>query len=74
MYGLQVMRQSEFTDDVDYLGNHDSGDILGDAAFVVQTAANRSNQSIINVSFANSTFTKYCVLVLPADLRFPTRR
>eukprot|EP00940_MAST-03C_sp_MAST-3C-sp2_P001530 g1530.t1 len=70
---LSLIRQSEFTDEVDYLANHDSGDTLGDAAFLTVSAAASANDSLINVSFVNSTFTKYCVEILPARLDFPTR-
>ena len=68
-----VVRQSEFTNEIDYLANHDSGDFEGDSAFLTVTATNNSASSIINVSFVNSTFTQYCVEYVPASLSFPTR-
>jgi len=68
-----VVRESEFTNEIDYLANHDSGDFVGDASFLTVTATNQSNQSIVNVSFVNSTFTQYCVEYIPASLSFFTR-
>lgn len=55
MFRLTVVRESEYTDSIDYLANHDSGDMLGDAAFLSVTAASEPNASIVNVSFMNST-------------------
>lgn len=55
---IEVMRESEYTNDVDYLMNHASGDMLGDATLV--TAMPDSPWA----SFDRATFTLYCVEVL----------
>jgi hypothetical protein len=61
---LEVLRQSEYTYDVDYLGNHNSGDIGGDTAFVVHSSSNPDQKGFLNTTFRKSTFTLYCVEVL----------
>lgn len=62
---LEVMRESEFTDDVDYLMNHNSGDIEGDVGFITMTA---SSGHFSNSTFNNSVFTLYCVEVLKTTI------
>eukprot|EP00658_Telonema_sp_P-2_P022318 TRINITY_DN18917_c0_g1_i2.p1 TRINITY_DN18917_c0_g1~~TRINITY_DN18917_c0_g1_i2.p1 ORF type:complete len:384 (-),score=79.97 TRINITY_DN18917_c0_g1_i2:118-1269(-) len=72
-FSLSVVRQSEYSNEIDYLGNHDSADMRGSANFLTGTATTNANRSIVNVSFYNSTFTRYCVELLPAQLPFKTR-
>eukprot|EP00656_Telonema_subtile_P038983 TRINITY_DN44131_c0_g1_i1.p1 TRINITY_DN44131_c0_g1~~TRINITY_DN44131_c0_g1_i1.p1 ORF type:complete len:381 (-),score=63.35 TRINITY_DN44131_c0_g1_i1:198-1340(-) len=72
-FRLPVVRQSEYTYEIDYLANHDSADMLGVATFGTSTAAAAANASFLNTSLANETFTQYCVETLPAQLSFDTR-
>ena len=74
VFRIEVIRQSEFTEEeIDYLANHDSGDAFGDAAFLTVTSGDAANQSLINVSFYNSTFARYCVEIQRPRLSFATR-
>lgn len=61
---LEVMRQSEFTYDVDYLMNHNSGDLGGDTAFIVSSSQDPDQPGFLNVTFRKSVFTLYCLEVL----------
>lgn len=61
---LEVLRQSEFTYDVDYLMNHNSGDLLGDIGFIEHSARQPDQPSFLNVTFRKSVFTLYCLEVL----------
>lgn len=65
---LEVLRQSEFTYDVDYLMNHNSGDIGGDTSFVVSSSANPDQPDFLNTTFRKSVFTLYCLEVLKVDV------
>eukprot|EP00746_Dinoflagellata_sp_MGD_P018495 gnl/MRDRNA2_/MRDRNA2_14288_c0_seq1.p1 gnl/MRDRNA2_/MRDRNA2_14288_c0~~gnl/MRDRNA2_/MRDRNA2_14288_c0_seq1.p1 ORF type:complete len:309 (-),score=33.87 gnl/MRDRNA2_/MRDRNA2_14288_c0_seq1:88-915(-) len=65
---IEVLRESEFTNDVDYLMNHNSGDIDGDAGFLTMTSKSPDGKSFLNVSFVNATFTLYCVELMKAKL------
>lgn len=60
---VTVMRESEYTSDVDYLANHNSGDLLGDVALLTTVPAP------FNRSFANTTISMYCVEIM--DVRIP---
>lgn len=61
---LEVMRESEFTYDVDYLMNHNSGDITGDTAFIVQASKDPDQPSFLNTTFRKAVLTLFCVEVL----------
>jgi hypothetical protein len=61
---LEVLRQSEYTYDVDYLMNHNSGDISGDTSFVASASRDPNQTGFLNTTFRWSTFTLYCVEVL----------
>eukprot|EP00929_Paragymnodinium_shiwhaense_P033051 TRINITY_DN18222_c1_g1_i1.p1 TRINITY_DN18222_c1_g1~~TRINITY_DN18222_c1_g1_i1.p1 ORF type:complete len:412 (+),score=73.48 TRINITY_DN18222_c1_g1_i1:72-1238(+) len=61
---LEVMRESEFTDDLDYLMNHNSGDIVADTAFIQFSSNDPSQPSFLNVTFRTATMTLYCLEVL----------
>mmetsp|Transcript_76614 Transcript_76614/g.135172 ORF Transcript_76614/g.135172 Transcript_76614/m.135172 type:complete len:389 (+) Transcript_76614:100-1266(+) len=63
---LEVLRESEFTSDVDYLMNHDSGDVLGDVTIL--TATSSSAPWLSGDNFTNSTLTLYCVEVLKVEV------
>jgi hypothetical protein len=65
---LEVMRQSEFTYDVDYLMNHDSGDLGGDTFFIVGSTRDPEQPGFLNVTFRKSVFTLYCLEVLKASV------
>jgi len=65
---LEVMRESEFTYDVDYLMNHNSGTIEADAAFASMGASHPDRPSPFNITFYNATFTLYCVEMLKVDV------
>jgi len=63
-YFLETMRESEFTYDIDYLMNHNAGDIVGDTAFLTGESRKANQTSFLNVSFYNATFALFCVEVL----------
>ncbi|CAK0808932.1 unnamed protein product [Prorocentrum cordatum] len=54
---LEVMRESEFTYDVDYLMNHNSGSLLGDVSLLTFS----TYQGWLNVTMQNATYTLFCV-------------
>jgi len=54
---LEVMRESEFTYDVDYLMNHNSGSLLGDVSLLTFS----TYQGWLNVTMQNATYTVFCV-------------
>jgi len=61
---LEVMRQSEYTYDVDYLMNHNSGDLDGDTSFIVSSSQDPDQPGFLNVTFPKSVFSLYCLEVL----------
>jgi len=61
---LEVMRESEYCAEVDYLMNHDSGNVEGDVGFITVTASMGRKPSFLNTTFNTSVFTLYCVEVL----------
>lgn len=63
-FELEVLRESEYTYDVDYLMNHNSGSVLGDAAFLTFTGRDPKKPNFFNVTFSNATLTLFCVDVL----------
>lgn len=65
---LEVMRQSEFTYDVDYLMNHNSGDIGGDTTFIVASSGDPDRPGFLNVTFRKSVFTLYCLEILDVSV------
>jgi len=65
---LEVLRQSEYTYDVDYLMNHNSGDLGGDTSFVVSSSADPDQPGFLNTTFRQSVFTLYCLEVLKANV------
>mmetsp|Transcript_22653 Transcript_22653/g.54994 ORF Transcript_22653/g.54994 Transcript_22653/m.54994 type:complete len:368 (-) Transcript_22653:84-1187(-) len=65
---LEVMRESEYTYEVDYLMNHNSGTIEADAAFASLGAGKPDKKSPWNITFYNATFTLYCVEMLKVDV------
>lgn len=66
---LEVMRESEFTYDVDYLMNHNSGSLLGDVAFLTFSSTDPTKPGFLNVSLKNATFTLFCVDI--ASVKIP---
>jgi len=66
---LEVMRQSEYTYDVDYLMNHDSGDLVGDTTFIDFSSKDPDQPSFLNVTFRKSVFTLYCIEILDVFVR-----
>mmetsp|Transcript_65295 Transcript_65295/g.156061 ORF Transcript_65295/g.156061 Transcript_65295/m.156061 type:complete len:436 (+) Transcript_65295:55-1362(+) len=70
-FTLEVMRQSEFTDEVDYLMNHNSGTVLGDVGYLAVTAGwgrSHGGHGPSGVDFTNSTLTLYCLDVLKVQV------
>lgn len=63
-FTMEVMRESEFTYDVDYLMNHNAGSVLGDSAFLTFSQGGPNGTSFLNVSFRNATFSLFCLEVL----------
>lgn len=60
-FWLEVLRESEYTIDVDYLGNHNSGSVLGDIAIATSTG---SMQPSFFENFTMATLSMFCVEVL----------
>jgi hypothetical protein len=65
---LEVMRESEFTYEVDYLMNHNSGDVSGDVAFLTMTQGDPSQKGFLNVTLRNATFSIFCVDMLAVQV------
>jgi len=61
---MEVLRESEFTPDVDYLVNHNSGDVLG----VVALLSTAPTTNFSNFSLDNITLTLYCVEVMNTSI------
>ena len=62
-----MLRESEYTDQVDFLDNHNAADTLGLAAFVTNTVHGPLNRT--GAAFAAVPITQYCVEhVLPVPL------
>mmetsp|Transcript_9588 Transcript_9588/g.21966 ORF Transcript_9588/g.21966 Transcript_9588/m.21966 type:complete len:430 (-) Transcript_9588:39-1328(-) len=61
---IEVVRESEYTTDVDYLVNHNSGDALG----VVALLSTVPVTNFSNFSMENTTVTVYCVEVLNTSI------
>lgn len=64
---LEVMRESEYTEDVDYLMNHNSGDVGADVGFITFTAGQKA-PFLPADNFSSATFTLYCLEVLKANV------
>lgn len=67
-FWLEVMRESEYTSDVDYLTNHDSGDVVGDVAMVTASVSSGRRPPDFFGNFTKSTYTLYCVEVLKVSV------
>mmetsp|Transcript_18750 Transcript_18750/g.51513 ORF Transcript_18750/g.51513 Transcript_18750/m.51513 type:complete len:413 (+) Transcript_18750:116-1354(+) len=61
---LEVMRESEFTNDVDYLMNHNAASIEADVAFLISQSLNPDRPDFLNVTFRTATLTLYCLELL----------
>ena len=58
---MWIYRVSEYNDNVDFLPNHDSADLRGQAAFLTNT------NSDMFFSFNTSSISRYCVEYAPSD-------
>mmetsp|Transcript_87224 Transcript_87224/g.157107 ORF Transcript_87224/g.157107 Transcript_87224/m.157107 type:complete len:410 (-) Transcript_87224:230-1459(-) len=68
-FWLEVFRESEYTYDIDYLSNHNSGNLLGDVAIITVTGySNTSHPAPFFKNFTKATFTMYCVEVLSVKI------
>mmetsp|Transcript_49553 Transcript_49553/g.91399 ORF Transcript_49553/g.91399 Transcript_49553/m.91399 type:complete len:423 (+) Transcript_49553:63-1331(+) len=72
-FTMEVMRQSEFTSDVDYLMNHNSGTILGDVGYLMVTSLfahhSHGGKGPSGVDFNESTMTLYCLDLLKTEVK-----
>ncbi|CAE8639924.1 unnamed protein product [Polarella glacialis] len=60
-FWLEILRESEYTYDIDYLSNHDSGNVMGDVAIIMYGA---THPTPFFENFTQATFTMFCVEVL----------
>lgn len=67
-FWLEVLRESEFTYNVDYLGNHNSGNFVGDADWLSRQSLEPDKMQFVNITFRKAYMVRYCVEVLRVNI------